>query len=151
MSEKPFRVIVTGSRDWMCDDLADHVLDRLISRHGRDRLVVVEGGAPGVDGAFARAATRAGVRVETHQADWDRYGRGAGPKRNGEMVRAGADLCVAVHWDIIQSKGTADCVLQAVEAGIPVVIVETFGRIFKPSLTLLDALHARVRSRRAAK
>jgi hypothetical protein len=40
------------------------------------------------------------------------------------MVEAGADLCIAVHRAIETSKGTKDCVRQALAAGIPVWLVE---------------------------
>jgi hypothetical protein len=47
----------------------------------------------------------------------------AGPKRNQEMVQAGADLCVALHRSIEASKGTKDCVRQAMAAGIPTYLI----------------------------
>ena len=34
------------------------------------------------------------------------------------MVEAGADLCIALHHSIETSKGTKDCVRQALAAGI---------------------------------
>ncbi len=40
-------------------------------------------------------------------ADWDRYGKAAGPLRNAAMVTAGADLCVAFMHPT--SRGTVDC------------------------------------------
>jgi hypothetical protein len=47
--------------------------------------------------------------------------------RNGhlEMVQAGADLCIALHRSIETSKGTRDCVRQALAAGIPVWLIES--------------------------
>ena len=71
--------------------------------------MIVHGDATGVDESFATAAKGLGVAVEAHPADWDRLGKKAGPMRNGEMVRAGADLCIAVHRFIFNSKGTKDC------------------------------------------
>ena len=48
----------------------------------------------------------------------------AGPERNREMVEAGADLCIALHRSIETSKGTKDCVRQALAVGIPVWLIE---------------------------
>jgi hypothetical protein len=47
-----------------------------------------------------------------------------GPERNREMVEADADLCIALHRSIETSKGTKDCVRQALAAGISVWLVE---------------------------
>ncbi len=44
--------------------------------------------------------------------------------RDREMVKAGADLCIALHRSIETSKGTKDCVRQALAAGIPVYLIE---------------------------
>jgi hypothetical protein len=47
----------------------------------------------------------------------------AGPVRNGEMVRAGAELCIALHRFLPGSKGTKDCCCQAIAAGIPTWLI----------------------------
>lgn len=48
--------------------------------------------------ALAKAWTVSnGVPVETYKADWARYGRGAGHRRNAEMVTA-SDF-VLILWD----------------------------------------------------
>ena len=65
-----------------------------------------------------------GILVEPHRADWKGLGNIAGPARNREMVEAGADLCVALHRRLEASKGTKDCVRQALAAGIPVYLIE---------------------------
>ena len=59
-----------------------------------------------------------------HGHDWKGLGNVAGPARNLEMVQAGADLCIALHRSIETSKGTRDCVRQALAAGIPVYLIE---------------------------
>ena len=66
------------------------------------------------------------VILEQHKADWNKYGPSAGPRRNGEMVRAGADLCIAFPTGTKrdESKGTWDCVDQARRAGIPVEVIQ---------------------------
>jgi hypothetical protein len=60
----------------------------------------------------------------TGLADWKGLGNVAGPQRNREMVKAGADLCIALHRSIETSKGTKDCIRQALAADVPVYLIE---------------------------
>ena len=117
------RILVTGDRHWNCTDLAARVVNRLVARYGPD-MVIINGGACGVDEAFAKACRKLGVVAEPHLADWKGLGNVAGPARNRTMVRAGIDLCIAVHRDLAASKGTKDCVRQALAAGIAVYLIE---------------------------
>ena len=50
-------------------------------------------------------------------ADWQRYGRGAGPIRNKQIVES-ADLVIA-FWDG-KSNGTRSALAHAERAGVPV-------------------------------
>ena len=51
-----------------------------------------------------------GVVVEEFKADWDKFGRAAGPIRNAQMLREGKpDLVVAFPG----GRGTANMVAQA--------------------------------------
>lgn len=118
------RILITGDRFWNCHVLAAGVLQRLIDRYGRE-LVIVHGDATGVDESFGTAAKGLGLTVEPHPADWDRFGKGAGPKRNAEMVAAGADLCIAVHRFVFNSKGTKDAARRAIAAGIPTYLIDS--------------------------
>lgn len=52
------------------------------------------------------------------KADWDCWGKAAGPIRNGRMVR-GIDMLVAFPG----GNGTADCVRQAEAVGVRVLFV----------------------------
>lgn len=92
----------------------------MIAKHGANDLVIVHGHCPsGVDKAFDEACHEAILAVERHPADWDSFGKGAGPRRNQEMVDLGAALCLAFHPKLSTSKGTKDCVQRALKAGIP--------------------------------
>jgi hypothetical protein len=117
------RILITGDRHWRCDDLAEQVLNRLLARYGPD-LVIIHGGAAGIDQSFSVAGEALGLDVEPHLADWKGLGNVAGPARNREMVEAGADLCIALHRTLATSKGTKDCIRQALAAGIPVYLIE---------------------------
>ena len=117
----PYRVLVTGSRHWYCLAMAERIVRKLADRHGE--IAIIHGAAPGVDSAFESAVElidRPEVVAWPHPAPWQVFGRRAGPLRNQAMVDLGADICIAVHPDLANSRGTKDCVRRAMDAGIPV-------------------------------
>lgn len=77
---------------------------------------VISGGAAGVDSLAEHWANRHGLGLLVVKADWDEYGRAAGPIRNQTIVDL-ADYVLAV-WDG-ESRGTADTIRKAKEAGKP--------------------------------
>jgi hypothetical protein len=117
------RVIVSGDRNWTCHTLARRVIARLVARHGE--VDIVQGAAAGVDHAFVEAAYDAGCGVCSYAANWEKFGKRAGPLRNQEMVDAGADFVIAVHRSLARSRGTKDCVQRAMAAGIPVYLIDS--------------------------
>jgi len=117
-----YRVLVTGSRTWRDEQVIREVLDELLQAH--PNLTVVHGACPrGADAiahqwAIERARQGATVTVEAHPADWGRYKRAAGSRRNAAMVALGGDICLAfIRGD---SHGATDCARRADLAGIPV-------------------------------
>jgi YspA, cpYpsA-related SLOG family len=103
-------------------DAVYRVLDALLGEHGP--LAIIEGEAKGADQTAARWARERGQGLLPFPADWRRYGRGAGPVRNRQMIEEGRpQMVVAFHSDITNSRGTADMVRQAEKAGIPVTVV----------------------------
>lgn len=97
---KPFRVLVTGSRTWDDEGVIQYALSEILF-HNRT-MVLVHGACPtGADEIADQWATQRNqfpsrpVTVERHPADWERYGRSAGFRRNAEMVALGADVCLA--------------------------------------------------------
>jgi hypothetical protein len=134
------RIIVTGDRNWYAPDLAEQVLNRLLLRYGPG-LVIVHGGATGIDRSFAEACGELGVEQEAHPARREEldhpeavirydnrnrpYNANAGPIRNAEMVAAGAEMCLAFHRAISASKETKDCARRAIAAGIPTYLIDS--------------------------
>ena len=107
------------------------MVQRLKERFGAGNVAIIHGDCSGVDRAFKNACWALGVADEPHPADWIK-GRGMGPKRNAEMVAMGATLCLAVHEDLRNSKGTLGCVRLALAANIPVWLVEREPPIGQP-------------------
>lgn len=114
------RILFCGDRNWNDRKAIKLVMQRLATNLGN--LIVIEGEAPGAD-SLARdiAQEDFAFKTEPYPADWDRFGRAAGPIRNKEMLQGGKpDGVVAFHNNIVESKGTANMIAQARKAGIPV-------------------------------
>ncbi len=110
------RIIVCGSRGWTD---RERVADRLFDVP--TDATIVHGDTKGADRLAHQEAEKLGLLVEPHPADWDKHGKGAGPYRNTEMAKLGADLCIA-FWDG-RSRGTLDMIQRAVLFSIPVDVV----------------------------
>ena len=81
---------------------------------------IVHGDASGPDSIAGGWARSRGIPVKIYHADWESYGRAAGPKRNMEMAEY-CDAVVAV-WDG-KSRGTKNMIYQAEQVNKPVHIV----------------------------
>ena len=99
------KIIVAGGREFNDYELMKRKLDHLFSR--RNNIVVVCGEARGADSLGKRYAQEHGMEVISKPADWDRYGRTAGYRRNMEMGEI-ADALVA-FWDG-KSRGTKNMI-----------------------------------------
>jgi hypothetical protein len=109
------RILITGSRTWT-DRAA--IRDELAAVWGDGTAVLISGNCPdGADALCEDCWTAWGGRIERHPAQWRRYGRGAGFRRNCEMVALGADQCVAFIRD--GSRGASHTADAAERAGIP--------------------------------
>lgn len=83
---------------------------------------VVSGTAQGVDQLGELLATARGVPIKRFPAQWGRYGRGAGYRRNAQMAHY-ADALIAI-WDG-QSRGTKHMIDLAFDADLKVYIHRT--------------------------
>lgn len=114
-------VVVTGGRHFANQLLVFRVLDALQPSR------VSEGDCPSGADLFARQwRDMNGVAGESYAADWypahlgGRLDRGAGPRRNGRMLRAeNPNLVIAFRGN----RGTRDCSEQARAMNIPVLEV----------------------------
>ena len=118
------RVLVCGSRTWTDKDLVFEVLDGLDRLCREDFLTVIEGGASGADRLAALwVHERENPGHECYPADWARHGRSAGPIRNQQMLEEGEPDLVVAFSEKPVTRGTADMILRATNAGIPTRIV----------------------------
>lgn len=111
-------ILVCGDRNW---SNAARLALEVLKRHP---TFIIEGGATGADAAARALAEDCGIPYKTYKANWERFGRAAGPIRNLLMLAEGKpDLVLAFHNDLTKSKGTLDMVSQALARGIPTEVI----------------------------
>lgn len=134
---KPYRILITGSRDWTDRRAIEDILTAAgaLAIASGQRLVVVHGACPtGADriaDAWARWHQNRGQAfdIEEHPARDFGPWPACGPRRNAHMVKLGADACFAFigpctsprcrRIDPHGSHGASGCAALAEAAGIP--------------------------------
>lgn len=128
MNLPEFRVIIAGGRDFarMPSDredveLMEKSMDKLLRNKKRShRIVILCGMAKGRDMAGKRYAEQRRFHVRYFPADWQQYGKKAGPIRN-DLMAQNADALVA-FWDG-QSPGTKNMIETAQRYGLAVRVI----------------------------
>jgi hypothetical protein len=116
------RVLITGSRDW--DDIPTciNALAQAMVYFDEEPFTLVSGACPTGADRICEELWEGIGEIERHHADWVRYARPdgkanpAGFIRNAEMVKLGADLCLAFIKN--DSKGAMHTVNLAEKSGI---------------------------------
>lgn len=128
------RLLVCGGRDF-CDvprlwALLDGINARRIAEHGDGIRCLIDGGQVkilsdgrkvGADHWAHQWALATGTDTERHFADWDAFGKSAGPRRNRSMFDDGKPT----HGLAMPGgTGTADMIAVMRAGGIPVWQIE---------------------------
>jgi uncharacterized protein YbbK (DUF523 family) len=113
------RILITGSQLWTDVDRIRTLFTHL--RFNPDVVTMVSGHCPrGADRMCEDVAAELGWAIERHPANWELYGKRAGYIRNAEMVRLGADICLAFIKN--ESPGSTNTAMLARTAGIQTYI-----------------------------
>jgi len=128
MAYKEYRIIVAGGRDFFQPKhtfLLRDTLDLLLGGIDPDKLQIVSGAAPGADTLGEEYAEFHELSIRTFPANWDKYGKSAGFKRNQEM----ADYAnhAIVFWDG-KSTGSKDMIDRARVMKLYLEIIEYGGK-----------------------
>ncbi len=120
MTRNSFRVIVAGSRSFNDYTALQIACDKLLAKKMQTHnIVIISGTARGADSLGEKYALERGYAVERFPADWQQYGKTAGPIRN-RLMADNADALI-VFWDG-QSKGTQNMIMEAKKKGVAVRI-----------------------------
>ncbi|CTQ45741.1 DUF2493 domain-containing protein [Roseibium aggregatum] len=111
-------VIVTGGRDYDDGPFVSETLSKLHASRSGPITRLVNGGARGVDTFAKDWAIANGVQVVTVKADWDRFGKGAGPIRNREMAFGYPDSTLVAFPG---NSGTKDMIQVALDHGMMIL------------------------------
>lgn len=131
-------IVVTGSREFNTDHAKQFVHD-VLSLGKAITTTIYQGGAKGVDLAAKEYALMEGIPCREFKANWDQFGKAAGPRRNRLMVETAYSMLtqyqhdvqvLAFHWHdprltIEQNRakfnrGTRNCANIALEYGLTV-------------------------------
>ena len=120
------RILVCGGRDYTDWETLHDWLYEYSKEHFDwpiEGPTIISGMAKGADTIAAKWAKDNWLTLIEFPADWDKYGKKAGPIRNQQMIDEGKpDLVVA--FPTPKSKGTWDMIRRAEKAGIPVKIIK---------------------------
>lgn len=109
------RILITGSRDWTDRPCITQAIANAMNDHHAsiEDTVIVHGAAAGADRLAEEVAQFMGIKTDPHPVtpeDWDRIGKRAGILRNIQMVKSGADICLA----FINPCRKDDCIIRGI-------------------------------------
>lgn len=117
------RIIVAGSRTFNDYDLLESTLSDYL-KENNDNATIISGAARGADQIGERFARHHGYNLKCFPAQWDAYGRSAGPIRNREMAKYAAEGrgVLFAFWDG-KSRGTKSMIDLAKQYGLEVHVI----------------------------
>jgi len=113
------KILITGDREWTDVEAVVAALEGF-----PPGTILVHGACRGADLTCAAVAESLGFIIKAYPADWNTYGRAAGPIRNQQMlnvenvVEEPIDECIAFHNNIENSRGTKDMISRCSRANI---------------------------------
>lgn len=124
------RIFVTGSRNWTDRNRLYTAIEAVCKARGHwnplndtaKDVTIVHGAAKGADTLADDWAKTFLAEREPYPADWEQYGKAAGPMRNTLMAKSHPDVCLAFLQP--GSVGTVHAIKQAKKYDVEVIIHE---------------------------
>jgi hypothetical protein len=104
------KVIIAGSRDFINRTIFNNVMTHLLSDIPAEQLEIISGGCRGADQMAEEYAKTWGIKSTVFPAEWDKYGKSAGPIRNKKMAEyvteSENDSSMLIAFPGAESRGT---------------------------------------------
>ena len=114
------KIVIAGSRDYKNFEEAEVFIRACLGEWEKDApFIFLSGGCAGADRIGELFAAKNGYETNVFPADWERFGRAAGPIRNRKMAQS-CDVVIC-FWDG-KSRGTKSMISLAKEYGLPVKV-----------------------------
>lgn len=114
------RIIIAGSRYFNDYAFLEEQVNNILITEGIHPTEIISGGAPGVDTLGEQYAKKHGWSIKRFPADWNKYGRAAGPIRNRQMAEYG-DILIAFDAG---GNGTKSMIQEMRKVGKKVFVVK---------------------------
>lgn len=119
------KLLVTGDRNWVDNIVMHTVLLQIYHNNTDDAIYLVHGNCRGADVMALKILSEIAIQYPKCKiidckmsANWNRYGKAAGPIRNSEMLlyHSDIDLYLAFHNNIEKSVGTKDMINKIIKS-----------------------------------
>lgn len=125
---KQLRIIVCGGRNFNDYDRMKDEIDKIIAKFNRyvQEIEIVSGHCAGADQLGEQYARERGYPCKVFPANWEKYGRSAGPIRNSEMIKYAlkVNVPIVVAFRSPRTKGTNDTIKKATKMGFKVFVFD---------------------------
>ncbi len=111
------KLIIAGSRTFTNYQKLKQICDHFLQ--DQNNIEIVSGTCRGADQLGEQYAKERGYKITKFPANWNKYGKAAGPKRNQQMANY-ADALIA-FWDG-KSKGTNNMIQLANRYNLDILI-----------------------------
>ena len=116
------RIIIAGGRDFHDYDFFEKHVSAM-PYFSLDDIEIISGGASGVDTMAIRYAREHNLPLKVFPADWNKFGRAAGPIRNEQMAKYASEETnhgvLIAFWNGY-SRGTGSMIRLAEQYGLKV-------------------------------
>lgn len=131
--DEKFALLIAGTRSYTDYDTVRKTADYLLQKQVTMRnILIVSGGATGADALAERYAKERGFELKIVPADWQKYGKSAGPRRNAVMhhiIEGYEHRACLCFWDG-SSRGTAHNFELAKKGGTRLVVYNYTSKSF---------------------